>query len=90
MYRVRFFCPGFKTAKSFVHGQRDRDSGALDRAHGSGCSTEQVTVEANQEILQTPNRRLEDGDGATLSNQPLATRNYTSILGWKREPPWRE
>jgi hypothetical protein len=54
----------------------------LDRTMEIGAQTEQVTVEANAELLKTSESTLgRVVDSATLSNQPLATRNYTSIMG---------
>jgi Cna protein B-type domain. len=81
-YRVRFSAPGFKTSEVSSFTVNVTETPVLDRAMEVGAQTEQVTVEANQEILQTSESTLgRVVDGATISNQPLATRNYTSIMG---------
>jgi hypothetical protein len=81
-YRVRFSAAGFKTAEVSSFTVNVTETPVLDRAMEVGAQTEQVTVEANQEILQTSESTLgRVVDGATISNQPLATRNYTSIMG---------
>ena len=81
-YRVRFSAPGFKTSEVSSFAVNVTETPVLDRAMEVGAQTEQVTVEANQELLKTSESTLgRVVDGATLSNQPLATRNYTSIMG---------
>ncbi|HYV61625.1 MAG TPA: carboxypeptidase-like regulatory domain-containing protein, partial [Bryobacteraceae bacterium] len=81
-YRVRFSAAGFKTAEVPSFTVNVTETPVLDRAMEVGAQTEQVTVEANAEILQTSESTLgRVVDGTTLSNQPLATRNYTSIMG---------
>jgi hypothetical protein len=82
IYRVRFSAMGFKTAEVSSFTVNVTETPVLDRTMEVGAQTEQVTVEANQEILQTSESTLgRVVDGATISNQPLATRNYTSIMG---------
>ena len=81
-YRVRFSASGFKTAEVPSFTVNVTETPVLDRAMEVGAQTEQVTVEANAELLKTSESTLgRVVDGATLSNQPLATRNYTSIMG---------
>ena len=81
-YRVRFAAPGFKTSEVSSFTVNVTETPVLDRALEVGAQTEQVTVEANQELLKTSESTLgRVVDGATLSNQPLATRNYTAIMG---------
>jgi hypothetical protein len=81
-YRVRFAAPGFKTSEVSSFTVNVTETPVLDRAMEVGAQTEQVTVEANAEVLQTSESTLgRVVDGTTLSNQPLATRNYTSIMG---------
>src|ERR1700693_4487830 len=80
-YRVRFSATGFKTSEVTSFIVNVTETPVLDRAMEVGAQTEQVTVEANQELLKTSESTLgRVVDGSTLSNQPLATRNYTSIM----------
>jgi len=85
---VRFSAPVLRLRKVSSFTVNVTETPVLDRAMEVGAQTEQVTVEANQEILQPPNRRWEEWWMALRSaNQPLATRNYTRFWAWKREPP---
>jgi Carboxypeptidase regulatory-like domain len=81
-YRVRFSATGFKTSEVTSFTVNVTETPVLDRTMEVGAQTEQVTVEANQELLKTSESTLgRVVDSATLSRQPLATRNYTSIMG---------
>jgi Carboxypeptidase regulatory-like domain len=81
-YRVRFAASGFKTSEVTSFTVNVTETPVLDRTMEIGAQTEQVTVEANAELLKTSESTLgRVVDSATLSNQPLATRNYTSIMG---------
>src|SRR5262249_9843934 len=53
-----------------------------DRVLEIGSQTEQVTIEANVEVLQTSNSTLGTTvSGNTIANLPLHARNFTAILG---------
>ncbi len=81
-YRVRFAASGFKTSEVGPVTLNVTETPVLDQKLEVGQATEQVTVEANAQILQTAESTLgRVVDGATISNQPLATRNFTSIMG---------
>jgi Carboxypeptidase regulatory-like domain len=81
-YRVRFSAAGFKTSEVPSIIVNVTETPVLDRTMEVGAQTEQVTVEANTELLKTSEATLgRVVDSATLSNQPLATRNYTAIMG---------
>src|SRR5581483_3468623 len=81
-YKVRFAASGFKTAEVASVVLNVTETPALDRTLEVGAQTEQITVEAAAEVLQTQSSTL----GTVVSQQavtglPLASRNYTQILG---------
>ncbi len=81
-YRVRFAAMGFKTAEVTTVTLNVTETPTLDRALEVGQQSEQVTVEASAEILQTQSSTL----GTTVGEKvvtalPLSNRNYTQILG---------
>jgi len=81
-YKVTFTASGFKPIEVSGFNVNVTEAPVLNRSLEVGAQTEQVTVEATAEILQTADSTLgRVVDGATISNQPLATRNYTSIMG---------
>jgi len=81
-YRVRFAAAGFKTEEVSSVTLNVAETPVLDRSLEVGTQTEQVVVEANAEVLQTADSTLGRViDSNTLTNQPLATRNFTSIMG---------
>jgi hypothetical protein len=81
-YRVKFAASGFKTAEVGPVTLNVTETPVLNQALEVGQQTEQVTVEANAQLLQTSESTLgRVVDAETLSNQPLATRNFTSIMG---------
>jgi hypothetical protein len=54
----------------------------LDRVLEVGSQSEQVTIEANVEVLVATNATLGTTvSGNTIANLPLPARNYTAILG---------
>jgi len=80
-YKVRFAASGFKTAEIGSITLNVTETPALDRVMEVGAPTEQITVEAAAEVLQTESSTL----GTVVSQQaindaPLASRNYTQIL----------
>jgi hypothetical protein len=81
-YRVRFNAPGFKTGEIGPVTLNVTETPVLNETLEVGAQTEQVTVEATAQLLQTSDSTLgRVVDQQTLSNQPLATRNFTSIMG---------
>jgi hypothetical protein len=80
-YRIRFAANGFKTSEVASEQLNVTETQALDRALEVGAQSEQVTVEAAAEALQTESSTL----GTTVSSQqvtglPLSNRNYTQLL----------
>jgi len=82
-YRMKFSAPGFKTAELASVDVVVTEIATLDRALEVGQQSEQVTVEANVETIQTATSAV----GTTVNSQtvtalPLTTRNYTQILAF--------
>jgi len=81
-YRVRFAANGFKTAEVSAVTLNVTETPVLDRALEVGQQSEQVTVEASAETLQTATSSLGTTVGSkTVTALPLSNRNYTQILG---------
>src|ERR1700722_20551255 len=81
-YRVRFAAMGFKTAEVTTVTLNVTETPTLDRALEVGGQSEQVTVEATAETLQTATSSLGTTvESRTVTALPLANRNYTQILG---------
>jgi hypothetical protein len=81
-YRVRFSAPGFKTSEVTSVTINVTETPVLDRALEVGAQSEQITVEANVETLQTATSTLGTTvPGNTIASLPLPARNYTAILG---------
>jgi hypothetical protein len=80
-YRVRFAATGFKTAEVSSFSVGVTETPVLDRKLEVGAQTEQVTVEAVAETLQTATSSLGTTvNSRTVSQLPLASRNYTQII----------
>jgi len=80
-YRVRFSASGFKTAEVSSFNVSVTETPVLDRTLEIGAQTEQVTVEAVQETLQTATSSLGTTVGSrTMTALPLSNRNYTAII----------
>ena len=80
-YKVGFTATGFKTAEVPTVSIQVTETPVLDRRLEIGTQSEQVTVEANAEVLQTASSTL----GTTVTTQqvvglPLSNRNYTQLL----------
>lgn len=80
-YKVGFAANGFKTAEVPSINIQVTETPVLDRKLELGTQSEQVTVEANAEVLQTASSTL----GTTVNTQevvglPLSNRNYTQLL----------
>ncbi len=81
-YRVRFAAAGFKTSDVGGVVINVTETPVLDRALDVGAQSEQVTVEASAETLQTATSSLGTTVGSRAATAlPLTTRNYTQILG---------
>lgn len=81
-YRVRMSAMGFKTAELSNITINVTETPVLDQRLEVGAQTEQITVEATTEVLQTANSTLGTTvTGTTIVNLPLPARNYTAILG---------
>jgi len=81
-YKVRFAATGFKTAEVASIVLNVTETPALDRTLEVGAQSEQVTVEAAAEVLQTQSSTLGSVVSQTeVTGLPLASRNYTQILG---------
>ena len=81
-YKVKFTATGFKIAEVPSVQLNVTETPELDRTLEVGAQSEQVTVEATAEVLQTQSSTL----GTVVNQQsvqsmPLASRNYTQILG---------
>jgi len=80
-YRVRFAASGFKTAEVGAVNLNVTETPQLNRSLEVGQQTEQVTVEAAAETLQTQSSTLGTVAGtAEITGLPLSNRNYTQIL----------
>jgi hypothetical protein len=81
-YKVHFAATGFKAAEVGSVTLNVTESPTLDRTLEVGAQSEQVTVEATAEILQTSSSTLGTVvGGSTVTELPLASRNYTQIIG---------
>ena len=81
-YKVRFAVSGFKTAEVGSIQLNVTETPALDRTLEVGAQTDQITVEAAAETLQTQSSTLGTVvNQASVQGLPLASRNYTQILG---------
>jgi hypothetical protein len=81
-YKVRFSASGFKTAEVGAVTLNVTESPALDRTLEVGAQSDQVTVEASAETLQTSSSTLGTVVGTTeVTELPLANRNFTQIIG---------
>src|SRR6202162_5471635 len=80
-YRVRFSASGFKTAEVSSVPVNVTETPVLDRTLEVGSQSEQVTVEATTELLQTASSTLGTTVASnTVTGLPLSNRNYTQIL----------
>ena len=81
-YSVRFSATGFKTADVPSVKINVTETPVLDQTLEVGSQTEQVTVQAQTEGLDTSSSTLGTVVGErTVTALPLSTRNYTQILG---------
>jgi hypothetical protein len=81
-YRVRFTAQGFKAAEVGSVTLTVTETVSLDRSLEVGSQTDQVTVEASVETIQTATSTLGTTvTGSRITALPLATRNFTQVLG---------
>jgi hypothetical protein len=81
-YKARFSAMGFKTSEVASVTLNVTESPVLDRSLEVGAQSEQVTVEATAETLQTSSSTLGTVVGSnTVTELPLANRNFTQIIG---------
>jgi carboxypeptidase family protein/TonB-dependent receptor-like protein len=81
-YRARFSVTGFKTAEVTSITLNVEDTLAINRSLEVGSQTEQVTVEATTETLQTASSTVGTTvPGNTITAIPLSSRNFTQVLG---------
>ena len=80
-YKVRFSASGFKTSEVASVILNVTESPTVDRTLEVGAQSEQVTVEAAAETLQTSSSTLGTVVGGnTVTELPLANRNFTQII----------
>ncbi len=80
-YSVKFSAAGFKTAEVPSVTVNVTETPVLNRALEVGAQSEQITVEATQQTIQTQNAT----NGGLVSGQeitqlPLVSRNYTQVI----------
>ncbi len=81
-YRVRFSVTGFKTAEVASITLNVEDTLVVNRSLEVGSQTDQVTVEASTETIQTASSTLGTTVAAsTMTALPLSSRNFTQMLG---------
>ncbi len=81
-WKATFRATGFKTAEVATVTLNVTETPVLDRSLEIGQQSEQVTVEATGEVLQTQSSTLGTTVGTrTVTALPLSSRNYTQILG---------
>jgi len=82
VYRARFAATGFKTAEVGSISVSVTETAVLDRSLEVGAASEQITVEAVTETIQTASSTLGTTvTGNRIASLPLASRNFTQVLG---------
>src|SRR5499427_9925928 len=77
-YKVKFTLPGFKTAEVMEVTLAVTETSVLNQTLEVGAASEEVTVEANVEALQTATSTLGTTvTGNAIGNLPLVSRNFT-------------
>src|SRR6266403_4672425 len=80
-YNVKFSANGFKTVEVPKVAVNVTETPTLDQKLELGAQAEQITVEANAELIQTTNATLGGTvAGSTVTDLPLTSRNYTNIM----------
>jgi hypothetical protein len=81
-YKVRFAANGFKTSEVSSVTLNVTETPEVDRTLEVGAQSEQVTVSATAEELQTQSSTLGTTvDSKAVVELPLSNRNYTQIVG---------
>ena len=81
-YKVRFSAAGFKVEEVPSVTVNVAETPVLNRSLQLGTQSESVVVEAQAALLQTADSTLGTViTGNTIAEMPLASRNYTQILG---------
>ena len=80
-YNVKFEAPGFQTSTVPAVTVNVTESPVLNHSMTVGSQTQQVTVEATAENIQTENATVGGlVSGREVTALPLSTRNYTQIM----------
>jgi hypothetical protein len=80
-YKAKFAAAGFKTAEVSSFTLNVTETPSLDRTLEVGAQSDEVTVSATAEVLQTQTSTLGTVVGErAMVDTPLASRNYTQIL----------
>jgi hypothetical protein len=80
-YKIRFSAGGFKPAEVPSVTVNVTETPVFNQKLEVGAQTDQVTVEANAETIQTASSALGTVvAGSTATALPLSTRNYTNLL----------
>jgi hypothetical protein len=81
-YKVHFAANGFKAAEVTAVTLNVTETPVLDQKLEVGAQSDQVTVEASAETLQTATSSLGTTVGARqVTELPLSSRNFTQIVG---------
>jgi hypothetical protein len=82
IYNLKFTANGFKGAEANGINVNVTETPVFNQKLDVGGATEQVTVEANVETLQTASSAMGTVVGSAVATAiPLTTRNYTNLLG---------
>lgn len=80
-YSVTFSASGFQTAELPSVTVNVTATSVVNRSLAVGATTQQVTVEANAETIQTQNATVGSlVSGNTVTSLPLSTRNFTQVI----------
>ena len=80
-YRVKFEAAGFQTVEVPSITVNVTETGVLNRGLTVGAQTQEVTVQAEVETIQTATSALGTViNSETVTELPLNTRNYTNLL----------
>ncbi len=80
-YRVRFEAQGFRAVEVPSIAIIVTETQSLDFKLEIGAQSEQITVQASTEVIQTESSTLGSVvSGSTITDLPLSARNYTNLL----------
>jgi len=81
-YQLKFAANGFKGAEAAGIQVSVTESAEFNEKLEVGAATQEITVEANTEAIQTSTAAMGTVvGGAVAAEIPLASRNYTNLLG---------